>query len=166
MTSVQIPRGLVVFVPLDKQRADTEEDCARSPCLQNSSREVKMPSLTLPLVFYHSTIPTFFTKYFLGRNIQATSTVDLFTHLTEYVPCIYTVKKLEIDSMRFSAVDVSERPQTCTLVCRPRLKVDLFADRPSCWLGDSVVTASAPAERNVLAVKTGSRICLEPPRYC
>ena len=51
-----------------------------APCLQNSSREVKMPSLTLPLVFYHSTIPSFFTKYLLGRNIQATSTVDLSTH--------------------------------------------------------------------------------------
>ena len=56
-------------------------------------------------------------------------------------------KILLIHSTRVSVVDVSERPQTCTLTCRPRLKGDLSVGRPSCWLGDSVVTALAPVER-------------------
>jgi len=60
-----------------------------------------------------------------------------------------------IHSTRVSVVDVSERLRTCTLACMPRLTGDLSAGRPSCWLGDFVVTASAPAERNVVAVKRG-----------
>ena len=60
-----------------------------------------------------------------------------------------------IHSKRVSVEDVSERPRTCTLACRPRLKADLSAGRPSYSLGDSVAAASAPAETNVVAIKLG-----------
>lgn len=59
-------------------------------------------------VFYYSIILIFFIKYFFGRNIQVILIVDFFMYLIEYVFCIYIVKKLEIDLMRFSVVDVLE----------------------------------------------------------
>lgn len=59
-------------------------------------------------VFYYSIILSFFIKYFFGRNIQVILIVDFFMYLIEYVFCIYIVKKLEIDLMRFSVVDVLE----------------------------------------------------------
>ena len=163
--SVQIPRDLVVRVPLDKQRTGTKGLYAKPmPAkLIKGGKDAFSKSSTCLLSQHNTEFLYKILSWKKHPGVLKSRTFHAVNHWNMY-PVFTPWKKIVIHSTRFSAVDVSERPRTCTLACRPPLKEDLSAGRPSCWLGDSVVTASAPAERNVLAVKTGSRICLESPR--